>query len=166
MCVDRILCYVAEPNDDYKIRYAHLPPRIWAYPLTAIKRMGFHLLGGEIFLQLYRDTDNIRQLYSLNPTTSCWEKVTGVERLSQLHLDHTPRMEDILQHSMPDLSAIRNITDMGLRIPELKAKEYCKHLSLWRKLLPLLEDLLRDVINVLAQYNISLTLDTHNRSKG
>ncbi|MDE5791478.1 MAG: hypothetical protein K2H96_09670 [Muribaculaceae bacterium] len=167
-CVERILCYVAESDDgdDYKNEDAHLSTRIWAYPLTSIRKLGFHLSGGEIFIQLYRDTDNIRQLYSLNSATSCWEKVRDVERLSQLHLDHNPRMEDILRHSIPDLPAIRNITDMGVRIPELRATEYRKHLSLWLNLLPLLEDLLRDVINVLAQYNISLTLDTHNRSKG
>lgn len=166
MTVERILLCVAEPG--YEVSETinpatDLPEGMWGYPVVAVKELGFSVPSGEIFIKLYREKDNIRQLYSLNPDTSKWEKVTGVEKLSQLYLKRIPGMVELLNHNMPDLEAIRELNSKNLYADLLKAKDYNQHILLWKWLLPLLPNLLRDVLAVLAQYNIILTLSSHKR---
>ncbi len=165
-CIDRIQFYVAEPyNEGTNIANStyDIPKGMWAYPFASVKKLGFKKDSGEIFIQLYRSEDNIRQVYTLNPDTDVWEPVRGVTKLSQLHLDHRPSMKEILLHSMPDLSAIKKITDIDLQPSYLKATDSPDYIQLWKTLLPMLEELLRDVIAILAQYHLVLTHESHNK---
>ena len=169
MTVDRVKLCVAKPGyivpEDAKNFYK-LPAGMWKYPVGAIKKLGFEPNTGEIFIRLYREENNIRQLYSFNPNSCEWEKVTGVKKLSQLYLKRNPAMAEIMQRNMPDLPAIKEIADMKLPLEKLKAKEYKRHLELWKHLLILLPDLLREVLALLAQYNIDLTLRKHQGKRG
>lgn len=164
MTVDRVNLYVAKPG--YELSECmnpatELPVGMWMYPVGAIRKLGFHPSTGEIFIQLYRENDNIRQLYSLNPATRKWEKVTGIEKLSQLYLKRIPSMKEIMINNMPDLPTIKEVANMNLYADLLKAKDYKRHYSIWQRLLPLLPSLLREVLALLAQYNIVLTMRRH-----
>ena len=166
MTVERISLCVAPVEyevSDNTSSNTRLPRGMWMYPVGAIKKLGFETSTGEIFIQLFREENNIRQLYSQNPTTQRWEKVTGVEKLSQLYLRRVPEMKNILEQNSPDLSAIREIVCMNLNSDMLKAKDYKEHLVQWRRLLHLLPELLREVLAILAQYNVILTLRNHKR---
>lgn len=136
---------------------------MWAYPLCAIRELGFDTINGELYARLYRPSNNIRQIYSLNPKTSYWEKVTGVTKLSQMELDHSIGLREMLGHNMPDLAAIREINDMGLTIPMLNVSEYRKNSAIWNQLVIMLDELLREIKVVLSQYNIVLTHYSHNK---
>ena len=166
MTVERISLCVATPEyevSDKTDSNTGLPLGMWVYPVGAIKKLGFETSTGEIFIQLYREENNIRQLYSLNPTTQRWEKVTGVEKLSQLYLRRVPEMKNIMEQNSPDLSAISKIVRMNINADMLKAKDYKEHRMQWRWLLPLLPELLREVLAILTQYNVILTLRNHKR---
>ena len=136
---------------------------MWAYPLCAIRELGFDTINGELYARLYRPSNNIRQIYSLNPKTSYWEKVTGVTKLSQMELDHSIGLREMLRHNMPDLAAIREINDMGLTVPMLNVSEYRKNNAIWNQLVIMLDELLREIKVVLSQYNIVLTHYSHNK---
>ena len=158
MAVNRIKLCVAKP--DYEIEKSEndgLPNGMWMYPVVAVRQLRFQPLTGEIYIQLYRQEDNVRQLYSLNPGTRIWEKVKGVEKLSQLYLRRSPSMREILFNNMPDLCTLRKFVDMDITSDMLKAKDYMHHTLLWRDLLPLLPALLRDVSVLMAQYEIMLS---------
>lgn len=164
-CLDRIMIYVSETDDDsssYKSTAATIPTGMWAYPLVAVKSLGFKTDSGEIFIRLYRSQNNIRQVYSLNPRTSCWERITGIQSLSQLKLAHRIGKKEILIHNMPDLSIIKAISDMNIPVSALKASDHKEYAALWKQLLPMLGQLLREVKTVLSQSNIVLTLHSHN----
>ena len=166
MTVERISLCVATPEyevSDKTDSNTGLPLGMWVYPVGAIKKLGFETSTGEIFIELYREENNIRQLYSLNPTTQRWEKVTGVEKLSQLYLRRVPEMKNIMEQNSPDLSAISKIVRMNIFADMLKAKDYKEHRMQWRWLLPLLPELLREVLAILTQYNVILTLRNHKR---
>lgn len=166
MTVERISLCVATPEyevSDKTDSNTGLPLGMWVYPVGAIKKLGFETSTGEIFIELYREENNIRQLYSLNPTTQRWEKVTGVEKLSQLYLRRVPEMKNIMEQNSPDLSAISKIVRMNINADMLKAKDYKEHRMQWRWLLPLLPELLREVLAILTQYNVILTLRNHKR---
>lgn len=166
MTVDRVKLCVAKPGYDVSEHInssTDLPDGMWMYPVGAIRKLGFHPFTGEIFIQLYREDDNIRQMYSLNPDTNRWEKVTGVEKLSQLYLKRIPGMKEIMFNNMPDLPVIREVAKRNLYSDLLKAKDYKQHYLLWKRLLPLLPSLLREVLALLAQYNIVLTMRKHKR---
>ncbi|MDE7463362.1 MAG: hypothetical protein K2M88_09410 [Muribaculaceae bacterium] len=164
MTVERISLCVATTEyevSDQTDSNTGLPMGMWMYPVGAIKKLGFETSTGEIFIELYREENNIRQLYSLNPTTQRWEKVTGVEKLSQLYLRRIPEMKKIIEQNSPDLTAISKIVRMNINADMLKPKDYRDHLLLWKLLLPLLPELLREVLVILTQYNIVLSLRTH-----
>ena len=165
MTVERISLCVAPPEyevSDKTDSNTGLPLRMWMYPVGAIKKLGFETSTGEIFIQLYRENNNnILQLYSQNPTTQKWEKVTGVKKLSQLYLRRMPEMKSIMKHNSPDLSAISKIVSMNLNSDLLKAKNNKEYRNLWESLLPLLPELLREVLAILTQYNVILTLRNH-----
>ena len=169
MTVDRVKLCVAKPGytvPDDANNFYKLPAGMWKYPVGTIKKLGFEPNTGEIFIQLYREENNVRQLYSFNPNSCKWEKVTGVEKLSQLYLKRNPAMAEIMQRNMPDLPAIKEVADMKLPLEMLNAKEYKQHLVLWKRLLMLLPDLLREVLALLVQYNIDLTLIKHKGKRG
>lgn len=164
-CLDRIMVYVSDTDDDsscFKNTAAFIPTGMWAYPLVAVKSLGFKTDSGEIFIQLFRPDNNIRQVYSLNPRTSCWERVSGVQNLSQLELAHRTGKKEILIHNMPDLSTIKAISDMNIPVSALKATAHREHTALWKHLLPMLGQLLREVKVVLSQSNIILTHHLQN----
>lgn len=166
MTVERISLCVATPEyevSDKTDSNTGLPQGMWMYPVGAIKKLGFETSTGEIFIQIYREENNIRQLYSPNPTTQRWEKVTGVEKLSQLYLRRVPEMKNIMEQNSPDLSAISKIVRMNLNADMLKAKDYKEHRMQWGRLLPLLPELLREILAILTQYNVILTLRDHKR---
>lgn len=166
MTVERVCLCVANPEyeiSDETDSNTGLPRGMWMYPVGAIKKLGFETSTGEVFIQLYREENNIRQLYSQNPTTQRWEKVTGVEKLSQLYLRRIPEIKSIMKHNSPDLSAISKIVSMNLNSDLLKAKNNKEYRILWESLLPLLPELLREVLAVLTQYNVILTLRNHKR---
>ena len=166
MTVERISLCVApvgyEVSDKINSKTG-LPCGMWMYPIGAIKKLGFETSTGEIFIQLFREENNIRQLYSQNPATQRWEKVTGVGKLSQLYLRRVPEMKDIMEQNSPDLSAVREIVCMNLNSDMLKAKDYKEHRVQWRWLFNLLPELLREVLAILTQYNVILTLRNHKR---
>lgn len=165
-CVSRTLIYVSEGNiadSNFKSIGTHIPDGMWAYPLCAIRELGFDTINGELYARLYRPSNNIRQIYSLNPKTSYWEKVTGVTKLSQMELDHSIGLREMLRHNMPDLAAIREINDMGLTVPMLNVSEYRKNNAIWNQLVIMLDELLREIKVVLSQYNIVLTHYSHNK---
>ena len=166
MTVERISLCVATPEYelcDKTDSNTGLPRGMWMYPVGAIKKLGFETYTGEIFIQLYREENNIRQLYSWNPTTQRWEKVTGVEKLSQLYLRRIPEMKNIMEHNSPDLSTINKIVRMNLNSDMLKAIDYKEYRMQWERILPLLPELLREVLAILTQYNVILTLRNHKR---
>lgn len=52
---------------------------------------------------------------------------------------------------------------MGLTVPMLNAAEYRNYIVIWNQLVPMLDELLREIKVVLAQYNIVLTHYSHNK---
>lgn len=156
-CVDRILIHVYDSNTiDGPNSITRSQGNIWAYPVAAIKKLGFQPINGGVFIELYRPNDNIRQVYSPNPTQTCWSKVTNVQNLSQLTLKCKPSKDSILLHNMPDSGALKKIVDMDIPISDLDAKYHTKHPALWNTLFPLLENLFRDTVAILSHYNINL----------
>lgn len=155
-CIDRISVLV---YDSVLIESAPMTVNIhklWKYPLSIIKKLGFKPQSGEIFIELSREKDNIRQVYSCNSFSDIASKITGVQKLSQLHLIRTPGINDILSHSISDLKALRKIMSLNISISDLDAKCFKQHVILWSSIFPLLEDLLRDMTVIFSQYNISL----------
>ena len=165
-CVGQIQICVSEPcgiihktNDSSTVNSIN----IWNYPIEAVRELGFKLGTGEIFIKLFRDTDNIRQIYVANNETHCWEKVTNIRELKQLHIHHDPSMKDILRYNMPDLIAIKKISDMDIFIDDLNAKDYNRHINLWKEIFPILDELLRETLVILAQYNLILLPQSSHR---
>lgn len=168
-CADRILIYVADNNitsDGFSDSAAFIPPGMWAYPVAAIRSIGFKTDNGEVFIRLFREENNVRQVYSPNPDTSRWERVSGVQGMSQLVLGHRVEKREILIHNMPDLTAIKTIADMNISIASLKAADHRRHTLLWQQLFPLLNHLLREVTAVLSQYNLVLIHQSHSIRRG
>ena len=151
-CVGRIQIHVFEPysND------GNGDKNIWAYPVECVKSIGFKPANDEIYIKLFRAEDNVRQVCAHNAVAGSWEKLRDIKFLRQLHIHHAPSMKEILRHTMPDLAAIREICDMNFAIPDLSVKDYGRHLKLWERLFPLLEELLRETGMILAQYQLTV----------
>ncbi len=166
-CVSRIEVPVYDSQwhtKDININLSLGSKDIWMYPIESTKSIGFKPEEGEIFIKLFRSNDYVRQVYAFNPYDSKWEKVKGIEKLSQLEIHHNPSMKDIMEHNFLDLPNIKKIYDLKINISDLNVKYYDSNQDLWKTLFPDLEDLLRETLVVLAQYNLRLVpkhLHTH-----
>lgn len=157
-CIDRILLYVADSQiTDEVYPNSVTANKLWAYPLSAVKKFGFHPITGECFIELFRDSDNTRQLYKYNSKTATGSKITGVKKLSQLSLMKYPGIEDILIHNMPDLKGLNKLISMNVTTDDIKLNNQHKNITLWNNLFPMLEELLHDVIVVFSQSCFILT---------
>lgn len=157
--VDRILFYVEDYTKPVAIKeqFTRMPQGVWAFPFVGIKELGFGS-DGHLYIKLSRTTDNVMQVLSYSSEKG-WHPLVAT-KLSDFHLDHDPRWEDISYHITPDLTAIPAINKILEKNPDLSP-----HSAIWSTLLPMLEGLQRELKYSMANYNLDIMQGGDNSNK-
>lgn len=157
--IDRTLFYVKDDSPNSKSQFSsRLPNGMWAYTLASMKALGVDA-AGNLYIKLYRPTNNVRRVYSHNFSTNTWYPVSGVSALSQMDLDHDPTMDDILRHVKDDCPNLQAFNNLGLnKITKLGKGD-------WKKIIPLAEGLFKETMRILSFYNLDVLCEKNNLQK-